>query len=335
EDGCIEDTQILTDGWCRYQVMGGSCQVDGGKLVGIIGSGTTVGGQRFTIGSNGFRYSGAGSSVATFQTIDLFNMYFNGSQSNMPVFYDYSPTQHQFNDYGNQWLSGGGIGSGPTNGFPKCHVGGPGLMFLAQWNFFGGKPAPKAATWNSPFFQTGGAGTGLVTGQTIKCIGTIVLQNSGTLTNANMVTNTTFTGQITRAANGNNAATVTAYVLGLPTAGNESGSPIFVGFNNRHGLTTDDGSPVLLYISTTSTTELHWVAIHLFVTAYTSGTVTYTLAWTENGVSKTRAITGAALNAFSEDEVLICPDASTNVTIQRTGGATATVTAAAIIQRYV
>lgn len=112
--------------------------------------------------------------------------------------------------------------------------------------------------------------------------------------------------------------------------------PVFVqrskGVDNRSGVTSVDGSPITLYTSTAAN-QLYRASLHLNATAYTSGTATYTLAWTENSVSKTRAITAAAANTPAFDNFLIKPDNATAITAQLTGPFSATVTLATTVEQ--
>lgn len=105
------------------------------------------------------------------------------------------------------------------------------------------------------------------------------------------------------------------------------------GLDNRTGLTSPDASPITILTTPASSNLLYRVVIDVFATAYTSGTATYTLTWTENGVAKTLVVTAAALNTLGTATNLINPDSSTAVTVQLTGTFTATLKVAAVAER--
>jgi hypothetical protein len=104
------------------------------------------------------------------------------------------------------------------------------------------------------------------------------------------------------------------------------------GVDNRTGITSADGSAITLY-TTTGANQLYRVFFRIYCTAYTSGTPTYTLAWTENTASKTASINVTALNATSVQGGLIQPDNNTNITVQVTGTFTGTVKVGAAVER--
>lgn len=116
----------------------------------------------------------------------------------------------------------------------------------------------------------------------------------------------------------------------IATAG--YGVPAIFGIDNRTGRTAADGSAITLY-SVPSTTGLFQVIIDIFATAYTSGTATYTITWTENSGTRTLAVTATVLNTLGTAQALIRPDASTNITVQLTGTFTATVNVGAVVKQ--
>ena len=111
-------------------------------------------------------------------------------------------------------------------------------------------------------------------------------------------------------------------------------SPIY-GLDNRTGLTAADVSPITLYTATAAN-QLYRVSLNIMATAYTSGTATYTLTYTTNGVAKTLAITATALNTPAyQAGVLIRPDNGSAITVQLTGTFSATVEVAAAVEELV
>jgi copper-binding protein NosD len=84
-----------------------------------------------------------------------------------------------------------------------------------------------------------------------------------------------------------------------------------VGSDNRL-VTVVDGSPTILYTTVVvPATQVYRVSIEIVAHAYTSGTATYTVTWTENGVSQTAVVTGTALNTVTGIVRLAMPDANT------------------------
>jgi hypothetical protein len=107
-----------------------------------------------------------------------------------------------------------------------------------------------------------------------------------------------------------------------------------VGSDNRL-VTVVDGSPITLYTSGAGTLQVYRISIEIVAHAYTSGTATYTVTWTENGVSQTAVVTAAVLNTVTGIVRLAMPDANTNITVQLTGPFVATVRIAAIVERLI
>ena len=106
-----------------------------------------------------------------------------------------------------------------------------------------------------------------------------------------------------------------------------------LGLDNRSGITSADGSPITLYAVPAGAGQLFRITADIFATAFTSGTATYTITWTENAVTRTLVVTATALNTLGTGSDLINPDASTNITAQLTGVFTATVKVAAIVEQ--
>lgn len=106
--------------------------------------------------------------------------------------------------------------------------------------------------------------------------------------------------------------------------------------DNRSGLTSADGTPITVMTTCSSSATYHLsllrVAIDIYATAFTSGTATYTLKWTENSQSKTLAVTATVINTLGTATDLINPDASTAITVQLTGTFSATVKVAAVVE---
>ena len=109
-----------------------------------------------------------------------------------------------------------------------------------------------------------------------------------------------------------------------------------VGVDNRGGVTVADGSPITLYTTAVMPAlQVYRVSIEIDAHAFVSGTVTYTVTWTENTVSQTAIVTATALNVVTGIVRLAMPDANTAITVQLTGSFTATVRITAIIERLV
>src|SRR5205807_4817662 len=106
-----------------------------------------------------------------------------------------------------------------------------------------------------------------------------------------------------------------------------------VGLDNRSGVTVVDGSPIVLFAVTAATNGLFRITADIFATAFTSGTATYTITWTENAVTRTLVVTATALNTLGTGTDLVNPDASTNITAQLTGVFTATVKVAGVVEQ--
>ena len=71
----------------------------------------------------------------------------------------------------------------------------------------------------------------------------------------------------------------------------------------------------------------------IYATAFTSGTATYTITWTENAQAKTMVVNATAINVLGTAIDLINPDVSTNITAQLTGAFTATVKIASVVEK--
>jgi hypothetical protein len=109
-----------------------------------------------------------------------------------------------------------------------------------------------------------------------------------------------------------------------------------MGTDNR-SVTSNDGSPVVLFATPTGASQMYRISGHAYCTAYTSGTIQYTIGWTENAQAKTATLTATltAANTFSDiKSQVIKPDASTNITTQVTGITTATVSVGAVAERF-
>ena len=108
-----------------------------------------------------------------------------------------------------------------------------------------------------------------------------------------------------------------------------------VGTDNRTGLTSADGAPITLYTTGAGTTQVYRINTEIVAHAFTSGTATLTVTWTENGVSQTAIVTATALNVVTGIVRLAMPDAGTTITVQLTGSFTATLRVATIIERLI
>src|SRR5437667_9944206 len=94
-----------------------------------------------------------------------------------------------------------------------------------------------------------------------------------------------------------------------------SGVPIICGIDNRSGITSADGAAINLYsVPAGITTGLFRITSDIYATAFTSGTATYTITWTENAQAKTMVVNATAINVLGTAIDLINPDVSTNIT---------------------
>lgn len=96
------------------------------------------------------------------------------------------------------------------------------------------------------------------------------------------------------------------------------GIPAIYGLDNRTGLTSADGASITLYTATAAN-QIYRVSADIFATAFTSGTATYTIAWTENSSSQSMAVTSTVLNTLGTASNMIRPDNGTAITAQLTG----------------
>ena len=102
-----------------------------------------------------------------------------------------------------------------------------------------------------------------------------------------------------------------------------AGSPDF-----RTGVTVADASPITIYSSTASGTRYE-VKARILATAGSSAT--YTISWTEGGVTQSVALTITAVDTEVHDNFVIAPDAGTNITAQITSLTSSTVNVDAIV----
>ncbi len=135
---------------------------------------------------------------------------------------------------------------------------------------------------------------------------------------------------------GNNFATAIE-ANGLPSSiqGNSTaglGWVIIRGLDNRQGVTVPDSSPITLY-TTTAAGQVYKLSLRLNATAYTSGTATYTLKWTENGIALSLAVSTAAASTPSSSSTLIQPDNGTAITVQLAGTFVATLNMASVVEQ--
>lgn len=107
----------------------------------------------------------------------------------------------------------------------------------------------------------------------------------------------------------------------LSTYGNAStlgmGVPVIYGLDNRTGLVAADSSPITLYTSTAAN-QLYRVSSEIFATAIVSGTVSYTIAWTQHSITQTMVITSTTINTQASANQTIRPDNGTAITAQLT-----------------
>src|SRR5207249_4599770 len=112
--------------------------------------------------------------------------------------------------------------------------------------------------------------------------------------------------------------------------------PAIRGLDNRSGVTSADGAPIKLVdhlLYNFPAKSLFRVSNEIVATAFTSGTATYTVTWTENGVSQTAVVTANVLNVVTGIVRLAMPDTGTDIIVQLTGAFVATVRISACIEQ--
>lgn len=119
------------------------------------------------------------------------------------------------------------------------------------------------------------------------------------------------------------------YYANVGTAG--YGVPAIYGQDFRQGRTSADGATTTLYTAANGTSAFR-VDARIFATAYTSGTATYTITWTEHSTTQTIAVSATVINTPAFANTIIVPDNGTNITCQLTGTFTATVTVVANVE---
>jgi hypothetical protein len=109
-------------------------------------------------------------------------------------------------------------------------------------------------------------------------------------------------------------------------------TPVY-GLDNRKGITSADASPITLY-TPNATNQVYKVKARINATALgTSGSATYTIKWTENGVVLSQALTVSSVNSPQSLDILIQPDANTPITAQITALTSATVNVSAEVEQ--
>jgi len=108
-------------------------------------------------------------------------------------------------------------------------------------------------------------------------------------------------------------------------------SPVY-GLDNRKGITAADASAITLY-TPNGTNQIYKVKARINATAVgTSGSATYTIKWTENGVVLSQSLTVSAANSPQSLDILIQPDSGTPITAQITALTSATVNVSAEVE---
>lgn len=106
--------------------------------------------------------------------------------------------------------------------------------------------------------------------------------------------------------------------------------------DNRSGLTAADGAAIKLVdhlVYNFPALTVFRVSCEICAHAYTSGTPTYTVTWTENGVPQTAVVTAAAVNVVAGIVRLAMPDAGTDIVVQLTTVFVATCRVFASVER--
>ena len=216
-------------------------------------------------------------------------------------------------DYYNPVVYSDGSGGGKING--ALSFGGPQPIKI----FYG--PSPPTST-SYPYIRSDGSGNLYVLcadGMSVYC-GGWDNNGSGTVTFGG--------GGLTSVLNG---AGILRY-RSINTVG--AGVAAIYGLDNRTGLTAADATAVTLY-AVPAAGGLFRISGSLDCTAYTSGTGTYTLTWTDvNGTAHTRvaslsAVGHADINALGLERV----EGGTNITAQLTGTFVATFDTAMVVEQ--
>jgi hypothetical protein len=105
--------------------------------------------------------------------------------------------------------------------------------------------------------------------------------------------------------------------------------PSAIGHDDR-GVTTADATQVTIVASSSGTVEIDLFA---WITAYTSGSATYSVNYVVNGQPKSLSGTVAALNANVSNHAMVAPDGSSLIQTQVTGTFTATVLVKALVKK--
>jgi len=112
-----------------------------------------------------------------------------------------------------------------------------------------------------------------------------------------------------------------------------SGMVQLYGLDNRSGLTSADGAPIVLFHINMEGDHVYRITADIFATAVAAGTANYTITWTENATTQTMVVSASVLNTIATATDLINPDASTDITAQLTFvGFTGTVKVAAVVE---
>lgn len=103
--------------------------------------------------------------------------------------------------------------------------------------------------------------------------------------------------------------------------------------DNRSGLSSADSSATTIFTTQNYSGQLWRITADIWATAFTSGTATYTVTYTENSVAKTLVVTATALNTLGTGTDLINPDGGSIIKVQLTGSFSATVNVATVAEQ--
>lgn len=110
-----------------------------------------------------------------------------------------------------------------------------------------------------------------------------------------------------------------------------TGVPAIYGNDIRVGVTAPDASAITLYTVTLTTNRIFEIGGSLTTTAFTSGSIVYTITWTDdNGTAHTLSATSSGVGHLDISSVTVRVKANTAITAQITGTFVATVEPVAI-----
>lgn len=314
EDGCIEDTEVRSNSFGSYITWSGSSRFFGGKMAGVLAGGLTVLLVEVTVGNMGFEWTASGPASSSNTTnLTFVNCFINGTTTvfsaihvTIPSGAGSDPTVNAIaNDIGSWWS--GGLAGVDAN--INTFVNGAGIGQVLAWNFDGPTITQGQIANHPTFFPAVNS---------VKAAGLVLMVIQANFLAADFVNSMNYTGMIIR------GGTVTIYVNGFLS----NGAPFRVGSDSRSVTAADVSAINLLPANTTVLTGfLATLVIECQAYNATTGTVSYTLAWTDqDSQARTAVITVNALHGTAQVTQPIIAKSGTQVTIQMTSSGTWTST---------